>query len=82
MIWYAFEILLFMGLLTAGVLLYTYLIRSPAFARFLARLTTAAPEDAEDNLDAARYDAATILAQERQDIKERAARAARLKKKL
>jgi hypothetical protein len=82
MIWYAFEILIALGLIAAGVLVYTFLIHSPAFARFLDRLTTTAPEDAEENLEAARFDAAAILAQERQEIKDKAARAARLKKSL
>lgn len=82
MIWYAVEILIVLAMVLGGVILYTFLIHSPAFARFLASLTTTPEESAEENLDSARESAEEILAQERREIKERAARAARLKKKL
>jgi hypothetical protein len=82
MIWYAVEILFVLGLSVSGVMLYTYLVRSPAFARFLNRLTVTPEEQAEERLDIVRKDTATILAEAREDIKEKAARAARLKKKL
>lgn len=80
MIWYAFEIVMFFVLAAAGVGLYIFLVHSDAFARFLNRLTLPDDEAVEEQLGNARLNVAEVLEETRREIKEKAARAARLKK--
>ena len=79
MIW-AVEVLFVFLMAAACVGIYVFLVHSPAFSRFLTKLFHTEDEAAEEELTAARMNVAEVLEETRREIKEKAARAARLKK--